>query len=88
MREILSGGVVMDKTIDPVLTAKEVAAELRVSVTHAHKIMRGIVKGVNKLPCITPGSRRLVLRSVFEKWKLENQSGYHPDHSEKNTVTH
>lgn len=72
---------------DPVLTAAEVALELRISKSQVSKVLCGQVKGLKPLPQIKVGRRRLVLRSVFERWKQENVSGMLPVESEKNAVT-
>ena len=61
--------------IDPVLTAEEVAEDLRCSKAHVYRLMRGVVKGVAPLPYIAHGRKRVVLRSVLEAWKRNNSSG-------------
>jgi excisionase family DNA binding protein len=73
---------------DPVLTIPEVAEDLRVSKSHAAKLLRGEVEGVKPIPHLSAGRRKLVPRSALERWKRENLSGMLSDHSEKNTVTH
>jgi hypothetical protein len=75
--------------IDPVLTIPELAEDLRVSKSHAAKLLRGEVEGVKPIPHLSAGRRKLVPRSALERWKRENLSGMLSDHSEKNTtVTH
>jgi excisionase family DNA binding protein len=75
--------------VDPILTAAEVAADLRVSKSHVYKLMDGEVDGAGPLSHLTIGRRKLVPRSALEKWKRENLSGMISGHSsEKNTVTH
>jgi len=56
-----------------VLTATEVAIELRCSKAHAYNIINGRVAGVSPLPAISAGRRRLVRRSTFEQWKAANE---------------
>ncbi len=72
---------------DKILNIPEVAEDLRVSKSHVAKLLRGEVDGVNALPHLSVGRRKLVPRSVLERWKRENLSGMLSDHSEKNTVT-
>lgn len=59
---------------DPLLTVKELAAELRCSKPHVYKAIRGEIVGVSRLPSISMGRKRLVRRSSLEKWKRENES--------------
>jgi predicted DNA-binding transcriptional regulator AlpA len=59
---------------DPLLTLKEVAAELRLSKAQVSRIIAGKVRGVAPLPAIRLGTRLLVRRSAFEKCKIENES--------------
>jgi len=60
-------------TEDPILTVREVAADLRCSAPHVYKAINGEVPGVTRLPAITFGRRRLVRRSSLERWKQENE---------------
>lgn len=79
----------MLNTVDPILTAAEVAVELRVSKSHVHKLLNGEVPNVTQLRHLAIGRRKLVPRSALEYWKRENVSGIIRDHSsEENTVAH
>ena len=60
---------------DEILTIPEVAAELRCSKAHVYNIIRGRVAGVQRLPVISLGRRKLVRRSSLEKWKAEHERG-------------
>jgi hypothetical protein len=59
---------------DQILTAAEVAAELRCSKAHVYNVMAGKVNGVGPLPAISMGRRKLVRRSALESWKKVNES--------------
>ena len=72
--------------VDPVLTIKEVAADLRCSKSQVCRLMNGAVNGVPSLPSLSLGRKKVVLRSVLEKSKRQNGSGMIPDDSEANTV--
>ena len=61
-------------TRDEILTAAEVAAELRCSKAHVYNTIAGKVEGVSPLPAISMGRRKLVRRSAFEEWKRTNES--------------
>jgi transcriptional regulator with XRE-family HTH domain len=74
------------QTTDSILTAEEVAKELRISKSQVQKLLRGEVEGVKPLCHIAIGRRRVVPRSVFERWKQESISGMIAGQSEKNTV--
>jgi excisionase family DNA binding protein len=58
-------------TPDPILTAGEVAADLRCSRAHVHKLINGAVAGVPPLPAIRMGRRVVVRRSTLERWKAQ-----------------
>jgi predicted DNA-binding transcriptional regulator AlpA len=58
---------------DPILTASEVAAELRCSKTHIYRLMNGEVEGVSPLPTLALGRKKVVMRSSFEAWKRANE---------------
>jgi Helix-turn-helix domain len=58
-----------------ILTAQDVAAELKCSTTHVYKVIRGRVKNVSRLPAICVGRRKLVRRSSLEQWKSLNEQG-------------
>jgi excisionase family DNA binding protein len=59
---------------DEILTAAEVAAELRCSKAHVYNAIAGKVEGVSPLPAISMGRRKLVRRSALEQWKRTNES--------------
>ena len=71
---------------DPVLTAKEVANDLRCSKSQVYRLMSGDVEGLTALPHLALGRKKVVLRSVLERWKRDNSSGIIRGDSEKNTV--
>jgi predicted DNA-binding transcriptional regulator AlpA len=73
-------------TADPVLTAKEVAEDLRCSKSQVYRLMNGDVEGVVSLPHIALGRKKVVLRSTLEQWKRRNISGMIPGDSETDTV--
>jgi hypothetical protein len=56
-----------------ILTADEIAAELRCSKAQAYRLMNGAVAGINPLPTIALGRKRVVMRSSFEAWKRANE---------------
>jgi predicted DNA-binding transcriptional regulator AlpA len=51
---------------DPVLTAKEVAEELRCSKSQVYRLMSGHVEGVTVLPDLALGRKKVALRSMLE----------------------
>ena len=55
-----------------VLTIPEVAADLRCSRAHVYNVIAGRVRGVEPLPVIAIGRRKLILRSTLEAWKQNN----------------
>jgi excisionase family DNA binding protein len=61
-------------TTDEILTAAEVAAELRCSKAHVYNAIAGRIEGVSPLPAISMGRRKLVRRSALEQWKRINES--------------
>jgi hypothetical protein len=71
---------------DPILTAKEVAEDLRCSTPQVYRLMNGEVRGVAPLPHLALGRKKVVPRSILEKWKRQNICGMIRDDSEKNTV--
>ena len=72
---------------DPVLTAKEVAEDLRCSKSQVYRLMNGDVQGVTMLPHLSLGPRKkVVLRSMLEQWKRQNISGMIRGDSETDTV--
>lgn len=56
-----------------IMTAKEVADEMRCSKAHVYNAIAGKVRGVTALPAIVVGRRKLVRRESLERWKLENE---------------
>lgn len=60
---------------DEILTAAEVASELRCSKAHVYNAIAGKIGGVSALPAISMGRRKLVRRSALEQWKRINESG-------------
>jgi hypothetical protein len=58
---------------DQILSAVEVALELRCSKAHVYNVMLGKVDGVTALPIIRLGRRKVVRRSSFESWKQANE---------------
>lgn len=60
---------------DEILTAAEVASELRCSKAHVYNAIAGKIGGVSALPAISMGRRKLVRRSALERWKRTNESG-------------
>ena len=60
---------------DPILTAAEVAAELRCSKSQVYRLMNGEVDDVAILPHLALGRKKVVPRSALERWKQQNISG-------------
>jgi excisionase family DNA binding protein len=56
-----------------ILTAEEVAAELRCSKAHVYNMILGKVAGVSPLLAIRMGRRRLVRREALERWTRANE---------------
>ena len=61
--------------MNEILTAKEVAEELRCSKAQVYKLMNGEVKNRTILPHIALGRKKVVCRSSFEAWKRLNENG-------------
>lgn len=59
--------------MNQILTAKEVAEELRCSRAQVYRLLNGMVKDVPKLPYISLGRKRVVRRSALEDWKRLNE---------------
>ena len=59
---------------DTILTAVEVALELRCSKAQVHKLINGQVKGSPKLRAISIGRKRVIRRSSLESWKRESEA--------------
>jgi helix-turn-helix protein len=58
------------------LTVRDVALELRCSVTHVYNVINGKVKNVARLPTIAIGRRKkLIQRDTLEEWKRSNEHG-------------
>lgn len=55
------------------LTAAEVARELRVSKAHVHNLINGKVQGALPLPSVTLGRRRLIRRTSLKQWLRANE---------------
>lgn len=66
-------GAMPEPTQPQILTAEEVARELRCSVAHVYHAIAGKIRGVSPLPAIQMGRRKLVRREALERWKLENE---------------
>ncbi len=71
---------------DPILTAKEVAEDLRCSKSQVYRLMSGDVEGLTVLPHLALGRKKVIPRSMLEQWKRQNISGMIRDDSEKNIV--
>jgi len=56
-----------------ILTAKEIADELRCSKAQVYRLMNGAVDGLTPLPTLALGRKKVVMRSSFEAWKLANE---------------
>jgi hypothetical protein len=56
-----------------VLTVRDVALELRCSVTHVYNLINGKVKNISKLPTIPIGRRKVIQRDALEDWKKVNE---------------
>lgn len=56
-----------------ILTASEVAQELRCSKAQVHNLITGKVHGIAPLPAIALGRRRLVRRSSLYEWLRANE---------------
>ena len=76
----------MNNDADPVLTAKEVAEDLRCSKSQVYRLMNGDVQGVTVLPHLALGRKKVVLRSMLEHWKRQNIFGMIRGDSETDTV--
>ena len=63
----------MDDRSDEILTAKEIADELRCSKAQVYRLMKGEVEGVTALPTLPLGRKKVVMRSSFEAWKHANE---------------
>jgi hypothetical protein len=64
------------KMVNPqneILTAQDVARELRCSVDLVYKVINGKVRNVSPPPAIPMGRRKLVQRAALQKWKRVNE---------------
>jgi hypothetical protein len=61
--------------VNEILTAKEVARELRCSKAQVYRLMNGDVKERTVLPHIALGRKKVVRRSSLEAWKRLNEIG-------------
>ena len=61
--------------MNEILTAKEVARELRCSKAQIYRLMNGDVKERTVLPHIALGLKKVVRRSSLEAWKRLNEIG-------------
>jgi predicted DNA-binding transcriptional regulator AlpA len=64
----------MKPHLDPILTAKEVAAELRCSKAQVYRLMNGAVPGIRPLPHLPLGRKKVVRRCSLEAWKQTNEA--------------
>ena len=69
-----------------ILTAQEVAKELRCSKAHVYQLLNGNIKGLTRLPHLALGRKKVVPRIAFERWKLDNLTGNISDDSNSNDV--
>lgn len=58
---------------DQILTAEEIASELRCSKAQVYRLMNGQVEGVSPIPTLPLGRKKVVMRSSFEEWKRANE---------------
>jgi hypothetical protein len=59
--------------MEDILTAKEVADELRCSQAQVYRLICGSVDGLTPLPSLALGRKKVVMRSSFEAWKRANE---------------
>ena len=72
--------------MNDILTAQEVAAELRCSKAQVYRLMNGEVKDRTALPHIALGRKKVVRRASLEAWKAANETATIPSHSEMEAV--
>ena len=60
---------------DSILTAREVATELRCSKAHVYRLLNGMVRDVSQLPHISLGRKKVIRRSSLDHWKRANERG-------------
>jgi Helix-turn-helix domain len=73
-----TGNLIERTAGDEILSAVEVAQELRCSKAHVYNVILGRVEGVTPLPVIVMGRRRLIRRSSLEHWKRSNEQQFTP----------
>ena len=61
--------------MNEILTAKEVAEDLRCSKAQVYKLMNGEIADRTVLPHIALGRKKVVRRSSLEAWKRLNEIG-------------
>ena len=58
----------------PWLLVDEVAAAIGCSSATAHRLRRGEIEGVPRLPCVQVGRKKwVVLKTTLEQWQRENE---------------
>jgi hypothetical protein len=58
----------------PWLLVDEVAAAIGCSSTTAHRLRRGEIEGVPRLPSVQVGRKKwVVLKTTLEQWQRENE---------------
>lgn len=74
--------------MDQILTAAELASELRCSKSQIYRLINGEVDGVSPLPYIPLGRKKVVRRSSLAVWMHENEQNRATlaDDSEMNVV--
>ena len=58
-----------------ILTALEVARELRCSKAHIHNLIKGTVRDILPLPILSLGRRKLIRRATLDEWIRANEQG-------------
>ena len=72
--------------MNEILTAREVAAELRCSTAQVYKLMNGEVRNRTKLLHIALGRKKVIRRSSLEAWKAANETATISANSEMEAV--
>ena len=62
--------------VDPILTAAEVASELRCSKAQVYRLINGSVDGLVPIPSLVLGRKKVVRRSSLEAWKRANEKNH------------
>ena len=60
---------------DPIIDAKDIAKDLKISRAHAHKLITGDVLGCEPIPHLALGRRKVVRLSSYEAWKSRIEKG-------------